>query len=185
MCTLAAFTESDALSQCFILYVLQAAERALLPQQTPEELLDALSELSEAACCGWAVQGLQGLRGNLGTFRHAAPRAAGANLIPLPAVCHPAAAVAEEWCAYRVEDWWTYEVCYKKHVRQYHKEHSKVLSEYLLGQYSAADSSADIVQVRGGWWQAEVLGLVPLCCVITSRMLFGGLLAVVLHQGSS
>ena len=24
-------------------------------------------------------------------------------------------------CLYRVEDWWTYELCYKKHVRQFHK----------------------------------------------------------------
>ena len=24
-------------------------------------------------------------------------------------------------CLYRIEDWWTYELCYKKHVRQFHK----------------------------------------------------------------
>ena len=24
-------------------------------------------------------------------------------------------------CFYRVEDWWTYELCYKKAVRQFHK----------------------------------------------------------------
>ena len=24
-------------------------------------------------------------------------------------------------CLYRMEDWWTYELCYKKHVRQFHK----------------------------------------------------------------
>ena len=27
----------------------------------------------------------------------------------------------ESACMYRTEDWWTYEMCYKKHVRQYHK----------------------------------------------------------------
>ena len=27
----------------------------------------------------------------------------------------------ESACMYRTEDWWTYELCYKKHVRQYHK----------------------------------------------------------------
>ena len=45
-----------------------------------------------------------------------------------------------DFCAYRVEDWWTYEVCYKKAARQYHGEGSKVTDQYFLGNYSAAAS---------------------------------------------
>ena len=29
-------------------------------------------------------------------------------------------------CMYRIEDWWTYELCYKRSVRQFHKEGNKV-----------------------------------------------------------
>eukprot|EP00218_Dolichomastix_sp_CCMP3274_P013920 CAMPEP_0170149818 /NCGR_PEP_ID=MMETSP0033_2-20121228/44262_1 /TAXON_ID=195969 /ORGANISM="Dolichomastix tenuilepis, Strain CCMP3274" /LENGTH=239 /DNA_ID=CAMNT_0010386803 /DNA_START=8 /DNA_END=724 /DNA_ORIENTATION=- len=43
-------------------------------------------------------------------------------------------------CFYRVEGWWTYELCYKKHVRQFHQEQDKVVSEYVLGQFSAEAS---------------------------------------------
>lgn len=45
-----------------------------------------------------------------------------------------------DFCAYRIEDWWTYEVCYKKAARQYHSEGNAVLDQYHLGNYSAADS---------------------------------------------
>eukprot|EP00887_Chlorella_sp_A99_P002107 scaffold21.g2107.t1 len=60
-----------------------------------------------------------------------------------------------DWCTYRLEDWWHYEVCYKKHVRQFHKEGSKVASEYVLGRYDAAASDAaailnDTSDVQGG-----------------------------------
>jgi hypothetical protein len=43
------------------------------------------------------------------------------------------------WCAYRVEGWWTYEVCYKKKVRQYHVDvvnGNDVSADFLLGTYS-------------------------------------------------
>ena len=30
--------------------------------------------------------------------------------------------VLDSLCMYRIEDWWTYELCYKKHVRQFHKD---------------------------------------------------------------
>jgi protein OS-9 len=52
-----------------------------------------------------------------------------------------------DWCAYRIEDWWTYEVCYKKLARQYHSENGKVLEEYSLGNYSASESSMSVVSV--------------------------------------
>lgn len=45
-----------------------------------------------------------------------------------------------DWCAYRVEEWWTYEVCYKKAARQYHADGDKVVDEYLLGNYTAAEA---------------------------------------------
>ena len=52
-----------------------------------------------------------------------------------------------DWCAYRVEDWWSYEVCYKQHVRQFHKENGKVVAEYVLGRYGEEQSAVDSVQV--------------------------------------
>jgi hypothetical protein len=46
-----------------------------------------------------------------------------------------------DFCSYRVEEWWTYELCYKKAARQYHTENGKVLDSYILGNYSAIDSN--------------------------------------------
>lgn len=48
--------------------------------------------------------------------------------------------VLDSLCFYRIEEWWTFELCYKKHVRQFHKEHDKVRAssctpkELLLAQ---------------------------------------------------
>jgi len=57
-----------------------------------------------------------------------------------------------EWCAYRVEEWWTYEVCYKKSVRQYHADASGqvVTDQYLLGNYSAAETMAAEMEIDSG-----------------------------------
>ena len=42
-------------------------------------------------------------------------------------------------CFYRFEGWWTYEFCFKKHVRQYHVEsNSKVSVDYSLGKFNEA-----------------------------------------------
>jgi len=37
-------------------------------------------------------------------------------------------------CVYRLEGWWTYEVCFGKHVRQYHVEKEKQSMEFFLGR---------------------------------------------------
>lgn len=54
----------------------------------------------------------------------------------------PYAAYAATKCLYRTIDWWTYEVCYKQHVRQFHNDAAtnKLASEYMLGNY---DPSGD------------------------------------------
>ena len=42
-------------------------------------------------------------------------------------------------CFYRFEGWWTYEFCFKKHVRQYHVEsNAKVSVDYSLGKFNEA-----------------------------------------------
>lgn len=46
-----------------------------------------------------------------------------------------------EFCSYRVEEWWTYELCYKKAARQYHTENGKVMDSYVLGNFSSVDSN--------------------------------------------
>lgn len=55
-------------------------------------------------------------------------------------------------CFYRAEDWWTYEVCYKRHVRQFHREHTqdssmRIAVEYLLGNFNESGMDTDTVQV--------------------------------------
>ena len=55
--------------------------------------------------------------------------------------------VAADWCTYRLEDWWHYEVCYKKHVRQFHKEGNRVVAEYRLGAYSSEATDMNTVQL--------------------------------------
>lgn len=64
---------------------------------------------------------------------------------PAPLPAGPAA----EHCYYRIEEWWTYELCYKKKLRQYHKDSGKVVSQYLLGRYDEGQPQADEVQVGG------------------------------------
>jgi len=38
-------------------------------------------------------------------------------------------------CFRRTEDWWTYELCYGKYLRQFHKEKSGKETEYILGTF--------------------------------------------------
>ncbi|CAL5229222.1 g12505 [Coccomyxa viridis] len=52
-------------------------------------------------------------------------------------------------CLYRIEDWWTYELCYKKHVRQFHKDAENAMSEYDLGQYDVDRSDLDTILDNG------------------------------------
>ncbi|CAL8464823.1 g4358 [Coccomyxa elongata] len=55
-------------------------------------------------------------------------------------------------CMYRIEDWWTYELCYKKHVRQFHKDEKaphQVLAEFSLGSYNEEESDMDVVHDDG------------------------------------
>ena len=63
---------------------------------------------------------------------------------------HPCAPLAEGHCFYRVEEWWTYELCYRKQLRQYHKEGGRVVSQYLLGRYSGASTAASSDGEEGG-----------------------------------
>eukprot|EP00873_Tetraselmis_striata_P016506 jgi/Tetstr1/436770/TSEL_025550.t1 len=43
-------------------------------------------------------------------------------------------------CFYRVEGWWTYELCYKKRIRQYHQDHETITSEFVLGNFDEVSS---------------------------------------------
>ncbi|KAL1415909.1 hypothetical protein MTO96_028505 [Rhipicephalus appendiculatus] len=50
------------------------------------------------------------------------------------------------FCSYRLEQYWTYELCHGKSVRQYHEEsidNKVVLQEYFLGKYDAKTLEAD------------------------------------------
>lgn len=38
-------------------------------------------------------------------------------------------------CIFRQEGWWTYELCYGKHVRQFHQEDGRPDLEFLLGKF--------------------------------------------------
>lgn len=56
-------------------------------------------------------------------------------------------------CFYRAEEWWTYELCFKKSVRQFHKDAAVAdasdgaLIQFSLGNYNAERTDADRVQV--------------------------------------
>lgn len=55
-------------------------------------------------------------------------------------------------CSYRIESYWTYEVCHGKHVRQYHEEKEtgqKIsVQEYYLGNMAQSSQSADTEQAE-------------------------------------
>ncbi len=44
-------------------------------------------------------------------------------------------------CYYRQQGWWTYEFCYKSHVRQFHMDMNtkKITEEFMLGYYNASN----------------------------------------------
>ena len=50
-------------------------------------------------------------------------------------------------CFYRAEEWWNYEVCYKKHVKQFHTEGETTVDEYSLGTYDEAATQLNDVKV--------------------------------------
>ncbi|XP_064623372.1 endoplasmic reticulum lectin 1-like isoform X2 [Lineus longissimus] len=49
-------------------------------------------------------------------------------------------------CSYRIESYWTYELCHGKHLRQYHEEKEPgkpiKLQEFFLGKYKLADQTS-------------------------------------------
>ncbi|KAJ8634913.1 hypothetical protein MRB53_009180 [Persea americana] len=50
--------------------------------------------------------------------------------------------VLTEQCLLRQEGWWSYEFCYKKHLRQFHVEDEKVVQEFILGVYDTEATAA-------------------------------------------
>eukprot|EP00270_Netrium_digitus_P020551 TRINITY_DN8509_c0_g1_i1.p1 TRINITY_DN8509_c0_g1~~TRINITY_DN8509_c0_g1_i1.p1 ORF type:complete len:385 (+),score=106.02 TRINITY_DN8509_c0_g1_i1:274-1428(+) len=52
-------------------------------------------------------------------------------------------ALRELPCFYRMEGWWTYELCFKKWMRQYHTENDKIVAEFYLGRWDA-EKTADL-----------------------------------------
>ncbi len=58
---------------------------------------------------------------------------------------------ADARCFYRLEDWWTYELCYEKHVRQFHREKEVLSSEYSLGVYEGEPAETDTMQASMHW----------------------------------
>ncbi|KAI3438201.1 hypothetical protein D9Q98_000638 [Chlorella vulgaris] len=50
-------------------------------------------------------------------------------------------------CYYRIEEWWTYELCFKQKLRQYHKDDGRTVSQYLMGSYAAGGEQEDEVQL--------------------------------------
>mmetsp|Transcript_11725 Transcript_11725/g.14615 ORF Transcript_11725/g.14615 Transcript_11725/m.14615 type:complete len:403 (-) Transcript_11725:1306-2514(-) len=55
----------------------------------------------------------------------------------------------EGHCLQRVDGWWTYELCYKKYVRQFHRgKNSKEVSEYKLGYFDQYEN--DKLEKEGG-----------------------------------
>lgn len=53
---------------------------------------------------------------------------------------------AEGKCYSKEEDWWTYEVCVRRSVRQFHLGSGRITSEFHLGDYEVGDV---FIKVRG------------------------------------
>eukprot|EP00735_Rhodelphis_limneticus_P013991 TRINITY_DN7965_c0_g1::TRINITY_DN7965_c0_g1_i1::g.15549::m.15549 TRINITY_DN7965_c0_g1::TRINITY_DN7965_c0_g1_i1::g.15549 ORF type:complete len:298 (+),score=40.37,sp/Q67WM9/OS9_ORYSJ/33.49/1e-29,PRKCSH/PF07915.8/4.6e-17,PRKCSH/PF07915.8/5.7e+03,PRKCSH_1/PF13015.1/3.1e-06 TRINITY_DN7965_c0_g1_i1:40-894(+) len=49
-------------------------------------------------------------------------------------------------CFYKTEGWWTYEFCYKKHLRQFHQESDTVMMEFSLGHYDKKSDQKQVVE---------------------------------------
>uniref|UniRef100_A0A1D1XVU6 Protein OS-9 homolog n=2 Tax=Anthurium amnicola TaxID=1678845 RepID=A0A1D1XVU6_9ARAE len=43
--------------------------------------------------------------------------------------------VLKDRCLYRLEGWWSYELCYQRQLRQFHLEDDKVTQEFVLGEF--------------------------------------------------
>lgn len=67
--------------------------------------------------------------------------------------------LAVQWCSSLAEDWWSYEVCYKKSVRQVHFEGGKLTEEYSLGVYD--NTTAPVFVPVRVFWQWVTMGLTP------------------------
>ena len=59
-------------------------------------------------------------------------------------------------CLYRAEDWWTYELCFGKGVRQYHKE---VPAGGAAAEIVPNAADGQLVQIRLGTFNAELTDL--------------------------
>lgn len=56
------------------------------------------------------------------------------------------------WCAYRVEGWWTYEICHKNMTRQYHTSAEGVVeTNFLLGNYTKEHGSLQSPRSDDDW----------------------------------
>ena len=53
-------------------------------------------------------------------------------------------------CFYRREEWWSYELCYKKALRQYHGEGAAVVAQFSLGRYSSGGGGGSGSGSSGG-----------------------------------
>eukprot|EP00850_Spirogloea_muscicola_P024860 SM001647S02502 [mRNA] locus=s1647:248:1732:- [translate_table: standard] len=59
-------------------------------------------------------------------------------------------------CFLREEGWWTYELCYKKHLRQYHAENGQVMQEFMLGLYDDSLTAALHHQIPDTFLQKDI-----------------------------
>ncbi|XP_063426801.1 endoplasmic reticulum lectin 1-like [Mytilus trossulus] len=63
-------------------------------------------------------------------------------------------------CSYRIESYWTYELCHGKHLRQYHENKELSLKkpqvlEYYLGYYQPVDDKKDVLMTDKDTTEAE------------------------------
>ena len=62
----------------------------------------------------------------------------------MPDIAQLLAPLEDAPCLYKTKDWWTYEVCFKRHVRQYHVENERPVGEIMvLGVHDAIKDNYD------------------------------------------
>ena len=61
-------------------------------------------------------------------------------------------------CFIRIEGWWTYELCFGKHMRQFHTEGDQVTNDIMLGRYDASTPVRNVDETEDGDGVYEDIG---------------------------
>eukprot|EP00850_Spirogloea_muscicola_P025037 SM002040S06539 [mRNA] locus=s2040:188:1717:+ [translate_table: standard] len=100
-------------------------------RNSPEELLDAMRDICFLRVRRWCWPAARAISARLGVIAGPSVRLLWQGLLIRRCDAHSRVAHGG-WAVGQEEGWWTYELCYKKHLRQYHAENGQ---DFMLGLY--------------------------------------------------